>query len=216
MPADLPADGRQLVDEDDLARDLLVGERLRGVLAELGLELLRAVVARSGHDERPDEVAAALEVADADDGRRRDRRVAVEHALDVVRAEGAAARRDDVLGAADEREEPLLVDLRDVAGEVPVTEERGLRLLGKLPVAGEQRRGSSAYGQVAFDAGGKLVALVVDDRDVVTGQRAAKRAGLHGAVCEVRDDDVRLRLSVAVVDRHAPALLEDRDDSGSR
>ncbi len=67
------------------------------------------------HHECADEVAAALEVADADDGSRRDRRMAVENALDVVRAERPAARRDDVLGAADEREVPLLVDVRDVA-----------------------------------------------------------------------------------------------------
>ena len=99
MAADLPADDRQLVDEDDLARDLLVGQRLRGVLAELGLELLGAVGAGLRHDERADEVAAALQVADADDGRRRDRRVSGEHALDVERAERAAARRDHVLRA---------------------------------------------------------------------------------------------------------------------
>ena len=92
MPADLRADDRQLVDEDDLARDLRVGQRLRGVLAELGLELLRALGAGPRHDERADEVAAALEVADADDGRRGDRWVPGEHALDVEGAERAAAR----------------------------------------------------------------------------------------------------------------------------
>ena len=62
--------------------------------------------------------------------------------------------------------------------------------------------------------GGQLVALVVDDRDVVAGKRTADRARLRRAVGEVGDDDVRLRLPVAVVDRHAPALLEDRDDLG--
>ena len=38
----------QLLDEDDLARHLLVGQRLRDVLAELGLELLGAVRAVLG------------------------------------------------------------------------------------------------------------------------------------------------------------------------
>ena len=44
------------------------------------------------------------------------------------------------------------------------------------------------------------------------GERAAERAGLDAPVREVRDDDVRLGLAVAVGDGHAPALLEDRDD----
>ena len=147
VPADLPAHLRELVDEDDLARDLLVGERLRGVLAKLRLELLRSAVALRDH-ECPDEVAASLEVADADDCSRGDRGMAVENALDVVRAERPAARRDDVLGAADEREVPLVVDVGDVAGEVPVAEEGRLRLLGKLPVA--RRR---AWGAVRGSRG---------------------------------------------------------------
>ena len=63
----------QLVDEDDLTRHLLVGQRLRDVLAELGLELLRAFGAAPRNDECAHEVAAALEVADTDDGRGGDR-----------------------------------------------------------------------------------------------------------------------------------------------
>ena len=212
MPADLRAERRQLVDEDDLAWDLRVGQCLRGVLAELGFELLRALGTGHRHDERADEVAAALEVADPDDGRRRDRPVPGEHALDVEGAERAAAVRDHVLRAPDEREEAFLVDVRDVAGEVPVAQEGGLRLLWKLPVAGEQGRRPAADGEVALDAGRKLVALVVDDRDVVAGERAAERAGLGSTVGEMRHHDVRLGLAVAVVDGQAPALLEHGDD----
>ena len=160
----------QLLDEDDLAGHLLVGQRQGDVLAELGLELLGAVCAGPGHDERADELATALEVPDADDGRGcGNRGMAGEHALDVERAERPAARRDDVLGTTDEREDAVLVDLRDVAGEVPVAEERGLRLFGELPVAGEERRRPTAHGEVALDARRELVALVVDDRDVVAG-----------------------------------------------
>ena len=214
MAADFPADDGQLLDEDDLAGDLLGRERLCCIFAKFGLALLRVGGRPMGHDICSDEVAPALEVADADDGRPRDRRVPVEHALDVVGAESPAARGNDVFGAANEGEVPLLVDMRDVAGHVPVAEERRLRLLRKLPVAGEQRGGSATEGEITFDTVRQLVALVVDDRHVVAGKGAAARAGLHGTVREVRDDDVRLGLAVAVGDRHAPALLEDRDDLG--
>src|SRR4029453_8703126 len=156
------------------------------------------------HDERAHEVAAALEVPDADDGCGRDRVVAGEHTLDVEGSEGTATRRDDVLGSADEREDAFLVDLGDVAGEGPVAEERRLRLLGEVPVAGEERRRPAAYGEVALDAGGKLIPLVVDDRDVVARERTADRAGLGGAVREIGDDDVGLGLSVPGVEGHAP------------
>ena len=208
MPAQLALDGRQLVHEEDLARHLLIREHLGGVLADLGLELLRSRGPGAEHDERAHELAAALQVAHAYDPAGRDGRVAAEHLLDLVRAEGAAARRDHVLGAPDEGDESLLVHHRDVAGDVPVAAERALRLLGRLPVAGEQGRRTPAHGQVALDTGRKLVALVVDDPDVVAGQRAPDRAGLRGTVGRIRDDEVRLRLSVAGVNRHAPALLE--------
>ena len=135
--------------------------------------------------------------------------MAVEHTLDVVRAERPAARRDHVLCPAHEREVPLLVGVRDVACEVPVAEECRLGLLGKLPVAREQRGGPAADGEVALDACRKLVALVVDDCDVVAGDRTAERARLHRGVGEIRDHDVRLGLAVAVRDGHAPPLLKD-------
>ena len=155
---------------------LLIRKRLGDVLAKLGLELLGAAGAAPRHDERANELPAALEVADADDRCRCDRVVPGEHALDVERPECAAAARDDVLGAADEREEALLVHVRDVTGQVPVAEERSLRLLRELPVPGEQRRWPSAHREIALDARGELVALVVDDRDVVARERAAEGA----------------------------------------
>ncbi len=104
--------------------------------------------------------------------------------------------------------------MRDVARQVPVAEERRLRLLRLLPVPGEQRGWSPTDGEVALDPDRELVALIVDHRDVVSGERAPDRARLHGAVGEVREDDVGLGLAVAVRDRQPPALLEDRDDVG--
>src|SRR5262249_42096237 len=145
---------------------------------------LRPVRAAGRDDERADEVAASLEIADPDHGRGGDRTVSREHALDLERSEGPAARRDDVLRAADEREESLLVHVRDGAGQVPVAEVGGLRLLGLLPVAGEERGRPPADREVALDARRELVALVVDDPDVVPGQGTSERSRLRLAVGE--------------------------------
>ena len=92
MAVHLPAGRGQRVDEDDLARDLLVGERLGDVLAELGLELLGAFGVTARNHECADEVTAALQVADPDDGRGDDRVVTGQRALDVERPERPAAR----------------------------------------------------------------------------------------------------------------------------
>src|SRR5262245_24563068 len=127
MATDLPARGRKLLHEDDLPRHLLIREGLGRVLPALGLERLGAVRTGARDDDRADEVPAALEVANADDRRRCNRRVPGEDSLDVERPERAAAARDDVLGASDEGEDSLLVDLSHVPREVPVAEEGGLR-----------------------------------------------------------------------------------------
>ena len=212
---DLPARRRrQVVDELDLARDVLLRERLGDVLAERGRELLAGLVPRLEDDVRPHELAPALEVADPD-GRAADRLVPAQRRLDLVGAEGPPAARDHVGRAPDVPEVALLVAGGDVARQVPVAGERALRLVGRVPVAGEERRWSAADGEVAFDPRRKLVPLAVDDRDVVTGQRLPERAGLDRDVrAAVRDDDVRLRLPVPVVDLQAPHLLEERGDVG--
>ena len=180
VPADLPADDRQLVDEDDLARDLLVraasarrtgGARPRAARSRsapaLGTTNARTKWPPRWRSRMPTTAAAAIAGCPVSTR-------STSNGPNVP-----AAARDHVLRAADEREEALLVDVRDVAGQVPVAEERGLRLLRQLPVAGEQGRRPAADGEVALDPGGKLVALVVDDRDVMAGKRAAERAGLE-------------------------------------
>ena len=132
--------------------------------------------------------------------------------LDLVGAERPAVARDDVLGPCDVPEEALLVLDRDVAGQVQIAAVGALGLFRGVPVAGEQRRRVPADREVALDAVRKLVALVVDDRDLVPGKGASDRARLPDPVAGVADHDVRLRLAVAVVERQAPALLEDLDD----
>ncbi len=202
---------RQILDEHDLARDLLLGEHLAEELPKLGFELLGAP--RSGHrdDVGADEVPASLEVADADHGARRDGVVRAEHVLHLVRPEGSSAARDDVLRPCDVRDEPVVGD-RDVSGQVEIAAKRTLRLVGCFPVAGEQRRRMTADREVALDTVRELLTVVVDDGDVVPGERPADGTGLPHVVAPVTDDDARLRLAVAVVDREPPALLEDLGD----
>ena len=184
-------------------------------MAELGLELLRLLGPGCQDDEGANEVATALEVAHTDDGARSDRVVGAQHVLDPVRAEGPPAARDDVLRAGDVREESLLVGDGDVAGEVEIAAERALRLLGRLPVAGEQRRRIAANCEVAFDPARELVSLIVDDHDVKACEGTSERAGPLGiVVAAVTGDDVRLGLPVPVVDGQAPALPEDLDHLG--
>jgi hypothetical protein len=172
VSAHLAADGRELLDEDDLSGYELLGKRLSDELAKLGLELLRAFASRSRYDVCPDELAAPLQVAEPDDGARDDRVVVAQHVLDFVWAEGTAAARDHVFGASHEPEEALLVGCRDIAGQIPVAAERALRLVRRLPVAAEQCGRAPAHGDVSLDAHRQLVSLAVDDRDMVTGQRA--------------------------------------------
>ena len=146
-------------------------------MAELRLELIRPLDAGREDDECAHELAAALEIAHADDRARSDGLVRAERALGVVRAEALAAARDHVRAAPDEPEEAVLVHARDVAGDVPVAAERLLRLLGRLPVAREERRRAAAHGELALGVARQLVALVVDDGDLVAGEREPERAG---------------------------------------
>src|SRR5215510_1193120 len=106
------------------------------MLADLGDEPVGARDVALEHDERPHVLAAALEVADADDTCVRDRVMAEERLLDLERAEPAPAARDDVVRAAEEAHGAVLVADREVAGHVQVAAEDGASLLGLVPVAG--------------------------------------------------------------------------------
>ena len=121
--------GRKLVHELDLAWHLVLEERLADLVAELGLELLGLGHPGRENDERPHELAAPLEIADADHRARGDGLVRAKGALGLVRAEALASTGDDVGLPADEPEEAVRVDLRQVSRRIPVAAERLLRLL---------------------------------------------------------------------------------------
>ena len=122
----------QLVDEPDPARVLVGGHLLLDVALQLvGVERLALLQ----HD-RGAHLLAELVVRHADDGRLLDRRVLVEHLLDLARVDVVAAADDQVLLAVDDEEVAVLVHLGHVAGAEPAVV--GDRLLGGL------RRGSSS------------------------------------------------------------------------
>src|SRR4051812_25461429 len=97
---------RQLVVEDDVARDLEAGEVLLDEAAHVVLAESLAVVE---HDVRGQALAVAL-VVDPDDRDLADRLVAVEELLDLLREHVLAAGDDHVVVAAVDEEAPGRVE----------------------------------------------------------------------------------------------------------
>ena len=101
---------RQLVDEHDVARDLVAGEVRLDVLLDLvGRHLLL------GHDDGLQPLAELL-VVDAEDRDLLDRVVALEQLLDLRREDVLAAGDDHVVVAAVDEQPPVVVEVADVAG----------------------------------------------------------------------------------------------------
>ena len=165
------------------------------------------------HDERLDELAA-IRVGHADDGALGDRRMLEERALDLERADAVGRGEDHVVRSADEPEVALLVADGTIARHVPAVAERRVRVVGRLPVAGEERRRTTDQREIALLPRSAHVTRVVDHRDVVPGRREAHRARSDRRLGGVRDEQRVLRLPVAVVDRQPERVLEPLDHLG--
>src|SRR5580692_6800667 len=100
----------------------------------------------------------------------------VDDALDLGGGDVLAAGDDHVLLAVGEIEKAFVVEVTDVAGAEPVSEEGGLRLLRVLPVAARHLR--SAQADFAVLAGGQAVAVIVADLDLDMGEGAPRGANL--------------------------------------
>ena len=72
--------------------------------------------------------------------------------------------------------------------------------------------GVGPHRQLAVHSRRKLVSALIDDRNVMPGQRKAERPRLEFGIGTVGDHDVGLRLTVAVVDHEPPGLFEDLAD----
>ena len=104
------------------------------------------------HDERDADLAPAL-VGHADDRGVGDRRVLVQHGLDLGRVDVLAAGDDQLLQPAADPVVALVVALGDVAGQQPAVAERGRGRLVVAPVAGEDVR--AAHEQLALAGRGR-------------------------------------------------------------
>src|SRR5581483_11137091 len=187
--------GQLAVPEPDANRDL---ERRQPVPA-VPLQLL------DGHGRallelhhRADLLAEDV-VGDAEDGRVGYRRVLEQRGFDLGRIDVLATPDDHVLGPVGDRDEPVLVEAGDVAGAQPAAgQERLRRGLGLVPVPLHDVR--AAHPQLAGLADRQVVALLVDDADVVDRQRRPAAFGLGEIVDAVVRRRRRRRLG------HAPTV----------
>ena len=143
----------------------------------------------------------------AEHGRLANRRVLVEHLLDLARIDVVTAADDHVLLAVDDEEVAVLVDLAHVAGVQPAVADRlGGRVLA-LPVA--LHHVVAPDHDLADLALRDLVAVVVDDLHLDALDRSPDRAGLALAVGVVERGDRRgLREAVALEDLASERVLE--------
>src|SRR4029079_7233328 len=154
---------------------------------------------------------AAVGVRLADHGALGDGDVLEQGALHLERPDPVGGRQDHVVRPASEPEVAVLVTDRPVAGHVPVATVDGRRLLGRVPVSGEQRGRVSAQGDVALLAGWALLAVEADYAYVVARRGEPHRPGPDLRAREVADQQRVLGLPVAVVNRPAERVLERSD-----
>src|SRR2546423_4357168 len=92
------------------------------------------------HDDEGGDDLAPRVVGDAGHGRVAQRRVALEHGVDLGRCDRLAAGADEVLVPSDDRVVALVVDLGQLARAVPAVDEGASGGLGIAEVAAEQMR----------------------------------------------------------------------------
>src|SRR5215210_978950 len=164
---------RKLVHEPDLPR-VLVGGHL---LLDVGLQLVLVDRLALLQHHRGAHLLAELVVRHADHGRLLDRRVLVQHLLDLARVDVVAATDDQVLLAVDDEEVAVLVHLGHVARAEPALLRDGLLVrVVTVPVALHDV--VAADHDLADLALWDLVAVVVPHLHLDTLDRGADRAGL--------------------------------------
>src|SRR5680860_636926 len=153
------------------------------------------------------------------DGRFGNRRVLDEHALELERADLVVRGLEDVVGASDVGDVPLVVDGGDVAGVVPAARHRvGVPGLVSLVAGHQGERLVPTTREVQADLALAGLHTVAgdggDDRDRAAGARTAHRSRLQQGAGTVAHYRGHLGLTVAVAKRQTPFLPDLSDHLG--
>ncbi len=136
--------------------------------------------------------------------------------LDLGRTDPVARRGDYVVGAAQIPEIPVLVLATGVAGEQPVAGELLRRRARITPVAEEHDRIGPPDRDVPGFARGKRPPAIIDDRDLVSRDRATHRSRPHRHdIGAIADDEIAFGLAVELVDRHAECVAAPVEQLGA-
>src|SRR5207249_9790858 len=188
----------QLRQGDHPLRTLIGREALLREGDELALDKGR----RAGRNDERGHLFAPLLAGHSGDGDLVHRRVRLEHELDLPRIDVEAARDDQLLDPAPDRERAVIPDLADVTGaEETVGRERLFRRFGVAPVAPEHLAALEQH----------LVLLAELDLDA--GKRVADASWLARPLVRVGDHDPALGDAVALhrwLPEQLRAALEER------
>ena len=151
---------------------------------------------------------------DAHDSALRHRRVLEQRRLDLDRRRPQAADLDHVVGPSLVPVVAVLVDAIPIAREEPVAEDRPLGLLMLRPV--QRERAVALHVEVAGIAGGHWLSFLVEDLQLVSGNRLATRSGAHVVEPVGAVDVQHLGRPDAVEDREPVRLLPAPPDLGRK
>ena len=122
---------------------------------------------------------APIVVRNAEHGAFIDRRVAVESVFDLRRIDVFAARNDHVLGAVDQKQKPVFIDIANVAGADPAIRiDRRLGGFGVLVIADHHMH--AAGHQFANLAGRKRIIVRIEDGHIQICEGAPSAGHLGG------------------------------------
>src|SRR5438034_6572354 len=163
-----------------------------------------------------DDLAAHL-VGTGDDCRFRNRRMLLEGALDLERANAVARAVDHIVGAAHKPEVAVLVFVGTVAGDIPVAANAGRAGIGITPILPEHPGWAlrlHTHCDIALFVRRQLNAFVIDHSHLEAWKWLAHRTRLHLYRWKITAEQHGLGLAIAITDGHARFLFPHLDHFG--